>query len=70
MVDVFGRQILSGLIHLRGFDASAFDQFSNDVVTLGVGVRISCVRDLKRQTRQGQAGVPCPRSDPDRGLLV
>jgi hypothetical protein len=38
VIDMRGRDILTGLINFHGFDHSSFRQFCDDVVALGIGV--------------------------------
>ena len=47
VVDVLGQEILTGLIYCHGRDSSTFYQLGDDMVALGVRVRIRGVRDLK-----------------------
>jgi hypothetical protein len=47
VVDPFGEEIFSGLIHFNRFDGSIFPQLADNIVALCIGVRICGVGDLK-----------------------
>ena len=50
MVDMLGQEILTGLIDFHGFDCSTFRQFGDDMVALGIRVRIRGMGDLKSES--------------------
>ena len=47
VVDAFGVQIFTRLIYLHSLDSSTSRQFGDDMVALGVCIRIRGVGDLK-----------------------
>ena len=68
VVDMLGQEILTGLIYFHGFNYSTSRQFGDDMVALGICVRIRGVGDLKCQSSERQAGVSCAGPDPKNAL--
>jgi len=50
VIDMLGQEILTGLIYFNGFNCSTSRQFGDDMVALGICVRIRGVSDLKSES--------------------
>ena len=50
VVDMLGQEILTGLIYFHGFNCSISREFGDDMVALGICVRIRGVSDLKSES--------------------
>ena len=50
VVDMLGQEILTRLIYSHGFDCSTSREFGDDMVALGICVRIRGVSDLKSES--------------------
>lgn len=50
VVDMLGQEILTGLIYFHGFNCSTSREFGDDMVALGICVRIRGVSDLKSES--------------------
>jgi hypothetical protein len=50
VIDMLGQEILTGLIHFHGFNCSTSRELGDDMVALGIGVRIRGVSDLKSES--------------------
>ena len=53
MIDLFGQKILTGLICFHGPDCPTLRQLGDDMIALGICVRIRGVGDLKRESGEG-----------------
>ena len=70
VVDVFAAEMLAGLIRIDFLDDSVFSQLIDDVVALGIRIRVGGVRDLECKPREREAGIFGARSDPVDACFV
>src|ERR1700716_1633895 len=70
VVDAFHRQMLAGSIGCHVLDDSISPQLGNDIVALGIRVRIGGVSDLECELGQRQAGIFGAGADPENAGTV
>src|SRR4051812_36726328 len=70
MIDAFGGETLTRLIHFHRRDGSDALQLSDDKVALDIRVRVGGMGDLKREMGQGQTRISRARPNPENAFAV